>query len=442
MSVGRDSQELIHELARELVPLIGELIEHPEASGDAEVGTVQTSDLVHVPNTRELAHENVGTTGSESVPHTTTGNAVESSRCRDKVAPKQLPQGRERRKLLEGVCSQQLILPDRNSSLLTVIGNETEEHGYEDTNLSMVPFNEAPGIDHSLSMLLYGEPSGAGEVWIEEILNSDDQSDDDGETPYHTASPPGIQTEPPIVEEPGGIPYHLEPISSYSGTAIDQPLKSWSHEPSSPELSYASYENNKGYEDLPDTSQTSQHDDATSQEHTDESANASTKGSETVPAPEPNSDSLAHHTTPRRHAKPLLGRRKTKSGRVRKISYRMKELLRESVFDPNTGTDSEIDELDAPAVKQFRQALIAVALMTHRSQAMQLFTGSEKKGWLGAARSELNSLIEKGVFEEVNPEDVAKDRKIIPMHWVLTKKYDADGHFKKYKARMICQGFR
>ena len=93
----------------------------------------------------------------------------------------------------------------------------------------------------------------------------------------------------------------------------------------------------------------------------------------------------------------------------------MKELLRESVFDPNAETDSEIDELDDPAVKQFKQALTAVSPMTHRSQAMQLFTGSEKKGWLGAARSELNSFIEKGVFEEVNPEDVAKDRKIIPM---------------------------
>ena len=54
----------------------------------------------------------------------------------------------------------------------------------------------------------------------------------------------------------------------------------------------------------------------------------------------------------------------------------MKELLRESGFDPDAETDSETDELDAPAVKQFTQALIAVALMTHRSQAMQLFTGS------------------------------------------------------------------
>ena len=106
VSVGRDSQELTHELARELVPLIRELIERPEASGDAEVGAVQTSDLVHVPNTRELVHENVGTTGSVSVSHTTTGNAVKSGRGRGKVTPEQLPQGRERRKLLEDVCSQ------------------------------------------------------------------------------------------------------------------------------------------------------------------------------------------------------------------------------------------------------------------------------------------------------------------------------------------------
>ena len=243
----------------------------------------------------------------------------------------------------------------------------------------MVPFNEAPGIHHSLSILPYGEPPGAGEVWIEEILNSDDQSDDDGETPYHSTSPSGIETEPPIVEEPG-VPYRLEPINSHSCTTIDQPFESGNHEPSSPELSHASYENNESCEDLPDTSQAFQHDDATSQEHTDDSANASTEGSETVPATEPDSDSVAHYTTPRRQAKLLLGRRKTKSGRVRKISYKMKELLRESVFDPNAETDSEIDELDDPAVKQFKQALTAVSPMTHRSQAIQLFTGSEKKG--------------------------------------------------------------
>ena len=46
------------------------------------------------------------------------------------------------------------------------------------------------------------------------------------------------------------------------------------------------------------------------------------------------------------------------------------------------------------------------------------------------------------MFEEVNPKDVAGDRKIIPMRWERTKKYDAGDHFKKYKARMVCQGFR
>ena len=142
---------------------------------------------MNVPNRRELVHENIGTTGSESVSPTTTGNAVKSScRGRDKVAPKQLPQGREQRKLLENVCSQQLILPNENGSLQAVHKYETGEHCYEDSNLSMVPFNETPGVDHSLSMLLYGEPPDAGEVWIEEILNSDDQSDDDGGIPYHS----------------------------------------------------------------------------------------------------------------------------------------------------------------------------------------------------------------------------------------------------------------
>ena len=54
----------------------------------------------------------------------------------------------------------------------------------------------------------------------------------------------------------------------------------------------------------------------------------------------------------------------------------------------------------------------------------------------------MNSFIQKGVFTEINPSKVPKDKNIIPMKWVLTKKFNADGKFKSYKARMVCQGFR
>ena len=130
------------------------------------------------------------------------------------------------------------------------ISMRQESIATEDSSLSMVPFNETPGMDHSLSMLLYGEPPDAGEVWIEEVLNSDDQSDDDGGIPYHSTSPSGTEAEPPVVEEPGCVPYRLESVNCHSGTTVDQPFESRSHEPGSTELSHVNYEHNEGYEDL------------------------------------------------------------------------------------------------------------------------------------------------------------------------------------------------
>ena len=35
-----------------------------------------------------------------------------------------------------------------------------------------------------------------------------------------------------------------------------------------------------------------------------------------------------------------------------------------------------------------------------------------------------------------------KGKTVIPMKWVLTKIFDANGEFKSYKAKMVCQGFR
>ena len=73
---------------------------------------------------------------------------------------------------------------------------------------------------------------------------------------------------------------------------------------------------------------------------------------------------------------------------------------------------------------------------------MEYFTGPEREGWLAAAQKELNSFKQKSVFTEIDPSKIPRNKTIIPMKWVLTKKYDANGKFKSYKARMVCQGFR
>ena len=54
----------------------------------------------------------------------------------------------------------------------------------------------------------------------------------------------------------------------------------------------------------------------------------------------------------------------------------------------------------------------------------------------------MNSFKQKNVFEELDPSELPKGRTVIPMKWVLTKKFDANGEFRSYKARMICQGLR
>ena len=104
-------------------------------------------------------------------------------------------------------------------------------------------------------------------------------------------------------------------------------------------------------------------------------------------------------------------------------------------------TPMKMIQMAQELVHQFR-TLLALALMARRSQAMEYFTGPEKEGWLAAAQKELNSFKQKNVFEEVDPSELPKGRTVIPMKWVLTKKFDANGELKSYKARMVCQGFR
>ena len=142
----------------------------------------------------------------------------------------------------------------------------------------------------------------------------------------------------------------------------------------------------------------------------------------------------------RKVKKPLLAETRTSRGHIRKVTRKMKEILRNAGYNPDA--DSDVDNTGGPGtVPQFR-TLLALTLMAKRSQAMEYFTGPEKEGWLAAAQKELNSFKQKGVFTEIDPSKIPRNKTIIPMKWVLTKKYDANGEFKSYKARMVCQGFR
>ena len=96
-------------------------------------------------------------------------------------------------------------------------------------------------------------------------------------------------------------------------------------------------------------------------------------------------------------------------GRIRERTRKGKYLLRSS--GDTTVSDSESDDSDRTMPKKKRlddeekekQAKAAIVLMTKKIDTMELFTGDESDGWLGAAQRELDSFIAKGVFEEIDP---------------------------------------
>ena len=69
----------------------------------------------------------------------------------------------------------------------------------------------------------------------------------------------------------------------------------------------------------------------------------------------------------------------------------------------------------------------------------QMLLSAERHQWLQAELKELNSMKEKGVWEEV---DYPRDRKakIAPFQWVYTLKYNTNGEIAKFKARLVILG--
>lgn len=58
--------------------------------------------------------------------------------------------------------------------------------------------------------------------------------------------------------------------------------------------------------------------------------------------------------------------------------------------------------------------------------------------WIEAAKAEMDTLIKNGTGERVQ---LPPDRKSIGSKWVFKIKRDADGNIKKYKGRLVAQGF-
>ena len=62
----------------------------------------------------------------------------------------------------------------------------------------------------------------------------------------------------------------------------------------------------------------------------------------------------------------------------------------------------------------------------------------DRDKWMEAIKAEYNSLMENGTWEIVEPK---KGAPIVGTKWVFTLKFNVDGSIKRYKARLVCQGF-
>ena len=303
------------------------------------------------------------------------------------------------------------------------------EYPEEGPMFDVVPLYELPGIDHTLNMALSRQFPEFETGRIEELSDSGSGSYGQGEIPGHPFSDSMPDSESFIAGEQYDGNFDDSGISSYIfllpddsegnrtisiDPAVNQTIVGRSHEPTHPE---------------PGTGNSPTHDNAAVNVNNLTSSEESTQPVKNLRKPEAS-----------KIKKPLLAETRTSRGRVRKITWKMKEILRNAGYDPDADPDE--DDTEGPGTVPRFRTLLALALMARRSQAMEYFTGPEKEGWLAAAQKELNSFKQKGVFAEIDPSKIPRNKTIIPMKWVLTKKYDANGEFKSYKARMVCQGFR
>ena len=82
--------------------------------------------------------------------------------------------------------------------------------------------------------------------------------------------------------------------------------------------------------------------------------------------------------------------------------------------------------------------MIAAEIPTPKTYSQAMSSNYADK-WEGAVKRELGSLHEKSVWKVV---PLPKGAKLVGMKWVFKVKQDENGHVSKFKARLVCQGFR
>lgn len=121
---------------------------------------------------------------------------------------------------------------------------------------------------------------------------------------------------------------------------------------------------------------------------------------------------------------------------VKKPTYEPKEVITQrgrktvpkKIYDAVLGISLYDDDLTS-------QEIIGCTNITFTA-AMK---GNDKDNWTTAINREYNALIDKNTFTLV---DRPCNAEVIPVHWILTNKFDKEGNIIKYKARLVAQGNR
>ena len=86
-----------------------------------------------------------------------------------------------------------------------------------------------------------------------------------------------------------------------------------------------------------------------------------------------------------------------------------------------------------------KEAATSIALLRNPKSVKEALGSPQRAEWIKAIRQELQSLVDKGVYET---KPAPKDRKPIPTRLVLKIKLNADGTIDKFKARCVVAGYR
>ena len=119
---------------------------------------------------------------------------------------------------------------------------------------------------------------------------------------------------------------------------------------------------------------------------------------------------------------------------VQRVGFEDLSLQDDFALEPEVAFHGDDDNSDFP-----HQVQINLCCITEPMTFEEAIKTPEKKDWENAMNDEIDTLIEREVFEEcVRPQS----EKTVGCKWIFKLKRSSDGAIKRYRARLVAQGFR